>query len=70
MSNVKVEVVNKIEQAARDLCKARGIDPEEDRMNEWGFYYPAWHDAKKEIAAALQVQSVIARHGLTFLDAS
>jgi hypothetical protein len=70
MSTVKSEVVPKIDQAARDLCKARGIDPEENRMNEWGFCYPAWHDAKKEIAAALQVQSVIVRHALTFLDAS
>jgi hypothetical protein len=39
-------------------------------MNEWGFFYPAWHDAKKEIVATLQVHYVIAKHKLTFLDAS
>jgi hypothetical protein len=70
MSDVKIEVASKIETAARDLCQARGIDPDEDRMNEWGFFYPAWHDAKKEIVATLQVHYVIAKHKLTFLDAS
>jgi hypothetical protein len=62
------QVPTPLEQAAREICHARGIVPDSNCMNEWGFFYPAWCDVRDEIVKAIQVQDAIARNGLTLLD--
>jgi hypothetical protein len=54
-----------IEQAARELCRMRGLDPDGSGQERWGVRpnehdMPIWHCARGEIERFVQVGTAIA----------
>lgn len=52
--NQPYEALQELEAQARALMVERNENPDEQRMNEGGYYYPAWASEAKELVILRQ----------------
>jgi hypothetical protein len=47
--------MSKTERICRAICAQRGLNPDEQRMDANGFYYPRWMESKELVETVILI---------------